>query len=441
MKAVDMVISELIDSRKSNATSAVSTTFHPEEPATLESSGLSEAIVDSLIGKYLLSVHSSQGRQIARSIHLPFSIIEKRLTGLKTRRLVTSTNVSAFGDFTFQLTDEGHRQAKQWLDACSYVGPAPVPLEQYVESVAAQSIRNDSVSRESIARAFQSLSVDASLFSRIGPAIRTGAGLFFYGQPGNGKTSIAERIARSFSSTIWIPHALIVSDCIIKVYDPAYHQPVETAKTQSVLRETSDLRWLRIERPTVIAGGELTMDSLEIRHDPSTNISEAPLQLKANGGVLVIDDFGRQRISPADLLNRWIVPLDRKYDLLTLFTGNRFAVPFDLLAVFSTNIEPKDLVDEAFLRRIPYKISVDDPTEEEFQKIFRSVAESHGFTFCEHAVKQLIKQHYQLAERSFRRCHPRDLLAQLTAYIDFHDLERELRGDWLSHVAQDYFLS
>lgn len=436
-----MVVSELRHSKSSSIASSAKTSFHPEEPTTLESSGLSEATIDSLIGKYLLGVHSAEGRQIARSVHLPFCIVEKRLTALKTRRLVTSTNVSAFGDFTFQLTDEGHKQSKQWQEACSYVGPAPVPLDQYVKSVTAQSIRHDSVSRDSISRAFHSLSVDASLFSRIGPAIRTGAGLFLYGQPGNGKTSIAERIARSFESTIWIPHALIVGDCIIKVFDPAYHQPVATAKTQSVLRETSDLRWLRIERPTVIAGGELTLDGLEIRHDPSTNISEAPLQLKANGGVLVIDDFGRQRVSPADLLNRWIVPLDRKYDLLTLFTGNRFAVPFDLLAVFSTNIEPKDLVDEAFLRRIPYKISVDDPTEDEFREIFRSVTEAHGFTYCDHAVTQLIKQHYELAERSFRRCHPRDLLSQLSAYIDFHELPRELRGDWLSHVAQDYFLS
>jgi len=441
MKAVDMVISEFVSSKPTPIRASIPTAFHPEEPENLESSGLSEALVDSLIGKYLHSVHSSPGRQIARSIHLPFSIIEKRLTALKARRLVTSTNVSAFGDFTFQLTDEGSKQAKQWLDACSYVGPAPVPLEQYIESVRAQSIRNDSVSRESIARAFQSLSVDESLFSRVGPAIRTGAGLFLYGQPGNGKTSIAERIARSFGSNIWIPHALVVSDCIVKVHDPAYHRPLETPKSQGVLRETSDQRWLRIERPTVIAGGELTLEGLEIRHDPSTNISEAPLQLKANGGVLVIDDFGRQRISPSDLLNRWIVPLDRRYDLLSLFTGNRFAVPFDLLAVFSTNIEPKDLVDEAFLRRIPYKICVNDPTEAEFRDIFRTVAESQGFIYCEQAVTQLIKQHYELAQRMFRRCHPRDLLSQLSAYIDFNELPRELRGDWLSHVAQDYFLN
>ena len=430
--------SSLIDQLKSSPT----TLFHPKEPASLEATGLTEALVDSLIGKFLLGAHSAQGRQIAHAVSVPFSIIEKRLVALKTRRLLTSTNVSAFGDFTFQLLEEGQKQAKQWLESCSYVGPAPVPLEQYVESVRAQSIMNQSVNRESIAAAFQSLSIDASILSRIGPAIRSGASLFLYGAPGNGKTSIAERIARAFGSSIWIPHALVIDGCIIKMFDVSYHQPIETAACPSVLRTQGfDARWIRVERPTVVAGGELTLDSLEIRHDPATNISEAPLQLKANGGVLVIDDFGRQRVAPADLLNRWIVPLDRKYDLLTLFTGKRFASPFELLAVFSTNIEPKDLVDEAFLRRIPYKVSVIDPPEKEFRDIFRFVAEANGFPYSDQAVTQLITQHYESSERPLRRCHPRDLIRQLSSYCDYHELPHEMRGEWLTHVAQDYFLA
>jgi hypothetical protein len=410
-------------------------------PATLQDTGLSDSFVDGLICKYLLGVYAATGRQVASVLGLPFSIIDKAITSLRSRKMVVNTDVASFGDFTIQLSEEGQRQAVRWMEACSYVGTAPVPLADYVAAIREQTLKHDNVGRGEISRSFDSISIREGMLQRIGPAIRAGSGLFLHGAPGNGKTTIAERIGNAFEQTIWIPKTLVVDGNIILLYDPAYHRAVKEGETASVLRDQAhDERWIEIRRPTVVAGGELTLESLELRHDHVTNISSAPLQLKANGGVLVIDDFGRQRIAPADLLNRWIVPLDRKYDLLTLFTGKRIEVPFELLVVFSTNLDPSDLVDEAFLRRIPYKIHVPDPGEEEFCEIFRLVAQSHGIAFDHDAVDALLDKHYREPGRPLRRCHPRDLLLHLINFCDYQEQPRELSGAILDRVARDYFL-
>jgi hypothetical protein len=415
--------------------------FHPREPADLAAAGLSETLVDSLVCKYLMLNHSASGRQLASSVGLPFSTVEKRLAALKHRRFIASTNVSTIGDFTYQLAEEGQQQTVRWMEACRYAGAAPVLLDQYIESVKAQSIRRQWVDRMDVDQKFQTISVQSDLMARIGPAIRSGSGLFLYGSPGNGKTTLAEHIGGCFDQHVWIPKALLAGGNIVQLYDPAHHQPAAASGRSSVLREeTFDERWIRVRRPTVVAGGELTLDSLEIKHDRATNISEAPLQLKANCGVLVIDDFGRQRVPPADLLNRWIVPLDRRYDLLSLVTGQKIQVPFELLIIFSTNLEPTDLVDEAFLRRIPYKIHVPDPDDQEFCRIFHSVARAMGFASDDELVVELIERHYRRTGRPMRRCHPRDLLRQVVAYCEYHGLSKELRIEHLHEVAKDYFL-
>src|SRR5207245_2280369 len=245
-------------------------------------------------------------------------------------------------------------------------GPAPVPLTDYINSVDAQTITAEAPKRQHLEQAFRDISIDPVLFARLGPAVNSGTGLFLYGAPGNGKTTLAERLTLCFGQEIWIPRVILAEGEIIKLYDPAYHAVVGGSEGQLMRKDSHDPRWIKIRRPTVIVGGELTMDSLEIRHSESTHISEAPLQLKSNGGSLLIDDFGRQRMNPLELLNRWIVPLEKHYDYLTLGSGVKIQVPFDQLIIFSTNLEPKDLVDEAFLRRIPYKINVPDPDEEEF---------------------------------------------------------------------------
>jgi hypothetical protein len=242
-----------------------------------------------------------------------------------------------------------------------------------------------------------------------------------------------------FGQQIWIPRALSEDGQIIKLFDSAYHEPCES-HTESILRTASfDRRWVKIRRPTVVVGGELTMDSLEIRHDPRSNVSEAPLQLKSNCGCLLIDDFGRQRIEPADLLNRWIVPLEGRQDFLTLSTGKKLQVPFEQLIIFSTNLEPSDLVDEAFLRRIPYKIAIGDPDEVEFQYLFKLYSKTFGCEYRPEAVESLLETHYRRCNRPLRRCHPRDLLSQIRNYCAYNDLPLEMRPEYFDRVTESYF--
>ena len=262
-------------------------------------------------------------------------------------------------------------RAKLYFEECAYVGTAPVPFDDYLESVAAQTITTEHPQEADLRRAFSDLLISDEIFAMLGPAINSGRGMFLYGYPGNGKTSIAERITRCFGTTVWIPKVLVVEGQIIKLFDMANHEPIELETAGGLLDELDyDRRWVQIRRPTIVAGGELRMEDLEIHYDPATKISEAPLQLKSNLGTFLIDDFGRQRMQPIELLNRWIVPLEKRYDFLSLANGKKIRVPFDQLILFSTNLEPKQLVDEAFLRRIPYKINAADPTEPMFRKMF-----------------------------------------------------------------------
>jgi predicted ATPase with chaperone activity len=275
----------------------------------------------------------------------------------------------------------------------------------------------------------------------LGPAINSGRGLFLYGYPGNGKTSIAERITRCFGTNVWIPKVILAEGQIIKLFDMSNHEPVEAEHTGGLLDESDhDRRWIQIRRPTIVVGGELQMSDLEIHCDPVTKISEAPLQLKSNLGTFLIDDFGRQRMQPVELLNRWIVPLEKRYDFLSLANGKKIRVPFDQLIIFSTNLEPKHLVDEAFLRRIPYKIQAADPTEEMFRTMIGMFAPKLGFnTVDPDAIDYLIKHHYERVGRPFRCCHPRDLLNQVRSYCIYNDIALELKPEYFDFAAMNYF--
>ena len=264
--------------------------------------------------------------------------------------------------------------------------------------------------------------------------------MFLYGYPGNGKTSIAERITRCFGTTVWIPKDLNIEGHDIKLYDQANHESI-AARQSGILRDDEqDNRWIQIKRPTIIAGGELTMDNLEIYFDPITKISEAPLQMKSNNGTFLIDDFGRQRMAPIELLNRWIVPLEKRYDFLRLANGKKIRVPFDQLILFSTNLEPKQLVDEAFLRRIPYKINAADPTEEMFREMFHIFAPKLGFEEVnEESLNYLIKNHYKRVDRPFRCCQPRDLMLQIRNYCVYNDLPLEITNAYIDFACGNYF--
>jgi predicted ATPase with chaperone activity len=272
-------------------------TFRPAEPRNLEETGLNEALVDSLILKHLAAVGTDRGRGMAEQLCLPFGILEDRFQRLRSRQLVTHKGAAPLNDFHYTLSDQGREYTQLLHNACAYHGPAPVPLADYITSVDAQTIRAEAPRREQLERAFRDISVNPAIFASLGPAINSGAGLFLYGAPGNGKTTLAERVTLCFGQAIWIPKTLLAESEIIKLYDPAYHQEVETSHRDLLRTDSHDRRWIKISRPTVVAGGELTMDSLEIRHNPHTNISEAPLQLKSNCGSLLIDDFGRQRIN------------------------------------------------------------------------------------------------------------------------------------------------
>lgn len=414
-------------------------TYQPMPPPGLMEAGLSDALVDALVCKFLLMRGRATGRSLADLLCLPFGLIEPRLQALRTRTFLSHASATALNDYVYVLTEKGSQYAQSCMEHCAYIGPAPVPLEEYVTSVEAQSIRVESPQRDRLERSLAGLSVDPRLFDKIGPAVNSGAGLFLYGEPGNGKTTLAERIALCFGQAVWLPYSLIVDGQIIKLYDAACHRPIIHAESNVLKSNDFDRRWARVHRPTVVAGGELTMELLEIRHHPSKNFSEAPLQLKSNCGVFLIDDFGRQRMDPTALLNRWIVPLEKGYDFLTLATGQTIQVPFDQMIIFSTNLNPRDLVDEAFLRRLAYKIHVKDPNQDEFRRLFRICALSMELDYDESAVDYLITKHYLGAGRGFRRCHPRDLLRHLRSYCTYFGLPVELKKEYLDIVVDTYF--
>jgi hypothetical protein len=413
--------------------------FHPAEPQSLDQIGVSPIVIETLICKYLLQIGSTSGRDIAQKLCLPFGILEDMLLALRSRQVLVHQGQATLGDYCYALTEQGLSRARAAMQSCAYVGPVPVPLDDYVTSVEAQTIRAEAPRREQLMAAFRGISVEPELLDLLGPAVNSGAGLFLYGAPGNGKTTIAKRITNCFGQHVWIPRTLTEDGQFIKLFDAAFHEALEESAESIFKTANVDQRWIKIRRPTVVVGGELTMENLEIRHDVVSNVSEASIQLKSNCGCLLIDDFGRQRIDPTELLNRWIVPLESRHDFLTLATGKKIQVPFEQLIIFSTNLEPTDLADEAFLRRIPYKIEVKDPTLAEFAKLFEAACGTFGCRFFPEAVHYLAQTHYAPHGRPLRRCHARDLLSQIKNYCAYYGRPMELRPDYLDRVVKSYF--
>ena len=413
--------------------------FCPTEPASIKETGLGEEFIERLVCRYLAVFGTNSGRAIAQHICLPFRVIEPLLGTLRTNQIVVHAGSAPFNDYYYTLTAQGRTRTAAFLDTCAYVGAAPVPLMDYVISVEAQSITAEAPGPERLTAAVRDISVDPNLFESLGPAINSGAGMFLYGAPGNGKSTLAKRITMCFGQEIWIPHAIYEDGQIIKFYDSAYHRQVLNDGRSIIKCGEYDRRWLKVLRPTVVVGGELTMDNLELRHDPRSNINEAPLQMKSNCGCLLIDDFGRQRIEPAQLLNRWIVPLEMRHDFLTLPTGKKLQVPFDQLVIFSTNLEPRELVDEAFLRRIPFKIEIADPSEEEFHLLFQLYAKSFGCEYRPAVVDDLLARHYRPSHRHLRRCHARDLLLQIRSYCNYARQPLEMRPEYFDRAVKTYF--
>jgi predicted ATPase with chaperone activity len=415
-------------------------TFWPTEARTLQETGLNESFVDSLLLKTILVDGTISGRTTGERTGLPFRVVEPMLDVLRTRKLITHVKPAPFNDYYYSLTEEGQRRAQSYMQQCAYVGPAPVPLNDYVLSVEAQAAGLDPIDRRQLAAALADISHEDELLDQIGPAINSNTGLFLFGPPGNGKTTIARNLTKCLGQEVWIPHAILDDGNLIKLTDDAFHHPAPVPETNGKILKAQewDRRWLRIQRPTVVVGGELVMDNLEVRHDPRSNMCEAPLQMKSNCGCLLIDDFGRQRVAPEELLNRWIVPLESKCDYLTLPTGKKIQIPFEQLIIFSTNLDPDSLVDEAFLRRVPYKIFVGDPSADEFRRLMSSVEKSMGFPDTPAAAEHLLA-FYAKTGRNLRRCHPRDLLTQVANYCKYRKIPQVIRPDYLDRACRSYF--
>ena len=410
--------------------------FYPTVQLDLNRTGLNEKLVEDLIFKLLLSRGIMTGIQIADEICLPYKMIAPILLDFKKQLFLAYRSDSGINDFEYTLTEQGRTKALTAAESSAYVGSAPVPFAEYVKSFESQSIQKENPGLKDLQHAFHDLVLEPHLFDTLGPAINSGRGVFLYGAPGNGKTSIAKRIHKCFKDFIYIPKTLLIGGQLLKFYDPQWHKAIETEDSGKEL--PYDSRWVKIERPAVVVGGEMDLESLEIKYNPQTKISEAPLQMKANCGTFVVDDLGRQRVNPQDLLNRWILPLEKRIDFLTLSNGIKFQVPFDVLLIFCTNIDPKELLDEAFLRRIPYKVKLEDPSEEKFRHIMKFMAPQYNIKYNDTMVSYLIDNYFR-GKRPFRSCHPRDILEQIVNASAYKRIQPRLTKSLINLAASNYF--
>ena len=415
----------------------------PPVPTTLQETGLAVDQVERLLVKTLYTGEAT-GLVLADRLRLPYAILEPLIERVRAEQLVEVRGATGSGSagYRYTLTDAGRDRARQYFDASQYVGPAPVPLASYVAQMHALSAARPYLDRERLRQGFSHLVVGDQVLEQLGPALNAGKALFLYGPPGNGKTVIAEGLGRTLGGDMYMPHAIDVDGHTITMFDPINHDSLEadTDASSVIAVAPRDRRWVRIRRPVVMVGGELTLDMLDLAFNPTAKFYEAPIQLKANGGVFLVDDFGRQRIRPQDLLNRWIVPLESRVDYLTLHTGKKFQVPFDVLIVFATNLQPESLADEAFLRRIPYKIAIADPTVDQFTRIFELNCRRRNLRFHQVVVAYLQRRHYNPAGRAMRACHPRDLLDQVTALCRYRGIEPVITRELLDAACASYFV-
>ncbi|MBM2809702.1 MAG: ATPase [Chloroflexi bacterium] len=419
--------------------------FFPKRPASLEETGIARSFVTDLILRSLYAANELMGIIISERVALPFAeVVGPILETLRHEQAVEIKSQRGLGDagYLYGITDKGILRARDSMEKLTYVGPAPVRLEDYVTATLAQSVRSVVVTQENIREAFRDLIINDEVLDEVGPAVNSGSSMFLFGYPGNGKTSIAERITKLLGDYIFVPNAVEVDGAVIKVFDSINHTPVEETLADGQPRRPDwDTRWVKIERPVVMVGGELTMSSLDLLYNESGKYYEAPLQMKANGGMFLIDDFGRQMIRPQDLLNRWIVPLEKRVDFLTLVTGKKISIPFEQLIVFSTNLDPKDLVDDAFLRRIKFKINVLDPDEDQFRAIFKLMCNRRSVPYVEEAFRYMLDTYYAPTGRPLRMCQPRDLVDQIISIAKYKMVPAEMTMPLIDRACQTYFVT
>lgn len=426
---------------------APSTTY-PVPPDSLHETGLSDTLAEKLIVKILYYRGELYGQALASAIGLKFSVIQPLLDALIVHHHIQARRSLGFGQVSsvFTLTEAGRARAREFLEENQYGGAAPVPHAQYVDLVRRQRLQEGWLTEQGIRKALGSLVVTDDVISQLGPALSSGNSLLLYGKPGDGKTFLIESLNNIDSAPVYVPHAIECQGHIIRVYDPVYHgrlgepAPDPSADQYVSCEAPYDRRWVKCKRPFIVSGGELALDMLDLRYNQTSKVYEAPFQLKANNGIYLIDDFGRQMASPAEILNRWIVPLERRVDYLTFLTGGKMTAPFDTFLALSTNLNPADLGDEAFLRRIQYKMLLPGPCEDEFLTIFQRCCAARNLDCSPGLLERFIARHYRASAKPFRRCQPRDLLTHAVGLLHFKKLPLELNDDILDRAFRSCFL-
>jgi len=419
----------------------------PPLAETLEDTGLAGSVIEQLILKLLYTRGDLLGRDLSQALGLKFSVVEPFIDLFKQQHFILAKKSLGMGNSTsvFSLSETGRNAAREAMETNQYTGPAPVPLFQYSYIVRRQRRQAGWLTPEALAHAYRRMVVTPEILGQIGPAVSSGNSFLIYGQPGNGKTFLAEALGNLDDSCIYIPHAIECQGSIIQVFDPIYHQPVEDTQETSVLTiekaEEHDKRWIKCRRPFIVTGGELTLEMLDLTYNATSKVYDAPYQLKANNGIYLIDDFGRQRCTPAEVLNRWIVPMERRVDYLRFMAGGKMTVPFEAFLIFSTNLRPEQLGDEAFLRRIQYKMLLRSPGPDEFADIFRGYCESRQLPYEDHSIHRFVEKRYSATGKPFRRCHPRDVLSHVINLIHFEKHPFRLTDHLLDRAFETCFLA
>jgi predicted ATPase with chaperone activity len=426
----------------------------PDRPQTLEELGVSFSLIIKLFMKHLLVGGSMRSDELAAKMAIPVSLLEEPTRFLRNEALIEGRgkgSAGVSGIMELSLTDRGREHARNYQEESTYCGPVPVTLEHYREQSKKQTVREQIASREEVNSVFANIVVKKQTLTQIGAAFNSGGSLFMYGPAGTGKTFLATQMLRLLQGDIVIPHAVVVEGQIIRVFDPVNHTVVgegeisAAAVGQPEIRkaheQAMDARWVRCKRPVIVAGSELTLEMVDLQYQPAIGFYEAPLQMKANGGIFLIDDLGRQIVQPKTLLNRWIVPLENEVDYLGLHTGTKFQIPFDIIPIFATNLSPEKLADEAFLRRLGYKIHIDYLTEQEFHAVFEQYCMANNLEYDAELVDYLINDYYKPAKRSMAACQPRDLINKVVDFSLFDGAKPKLTKELLAQAWETYFVS